>query len=130
LIGKPSDEDDEITQGRSMMDLSRFFADPGWELLGLVGQLTFGSRFLYQWFISERAGRSVMPVGFWWLSMIGSILILIYAVHKASLAFMLPTFTGVPVYIRNLILIRREDKRRAKASGRPLKSERPDRPAE
>lgn len=90
------------------MDWTRFVAEPYWEVLGLCGQITFGSRFVYQWLASERAKRSYLPVGFWWLSILGSILILIYAFHKASLAFMIPTFTGVPIYIRNLILIRRE----------------------
>lgn len=92
---------------------ARFLEHPWWEALGLLGQLTFGSRFVYQWFVSERTGRSVMPVGFWWLSMIGSVLIMIYAFHKASLAFILPTFTGMPVYIRNLMLIRKEQKKAA-----------------
>jgi lipid-A-disaccharide synthase-like uncharacterized protein len=90
------------------MDWSRFVADPYWEALGLLGQLTFGSRFLYQWFVSERAKRSVFPVGFWWLSIIGSVLIMVYAIHKASIPFMIPTLTGMPIYIRNLMLLRRE----------------------
>lgn len=90
------------------MDWSRFVDDPYWELLGLLGQVIFGSRFLYQWFVSEKARRSVFPVGFWWLSIMGSAMIFAYAIHKASFAFMIPTLTGMPVYIRNLMLVRRE----------------------
>lgn len=90
------------------MDWSRFVADPYWEALGILGQLIFASRFLYQWFASERAKRSVFPVGFWWMSMLGSVLIMVYAIHKASIPFMIPTITGMPVYIRNLMLIRQE----------------------
>lgn len=90
------------------MDWSRFLVDPYWEALGLLGQVIFGSRFLYQWFASERAKRSVFPIGFWWLSILGSLMIFTYAIHKASFAFMIPTLTGLPVYIRNLMLVRRE----------------------
>lgn len=90
------------------MHFSRFFEDPYWEAVGLLGQVTFGFRFIYQWIVSERKGKSTMPVGFWWLSICGSVLIMIYAIHQASLTFMIPTLTGVPVYIRNLALIRRE----------------------
>jgi lipid-A-disaccharide synthase-like uncharacterized protein len=90
------------------MDFSRFVADPYWEALGMLGQLIFGSRFLYQWFASEKAKRSVFPVGFWWMSIAGTTLVFIYAIHKASFAFMIPTLTGMPVYIRNLMLVRRE----------------------
>lgn len=97
---------------------SRLAADPGWEMLGLAGQLSFGSRFLYQWIVSERAKRSTVPVGFWWLSIVGSILIFIYAIHQASLTFMIPTIMGLPVYARNLVLIRRE-KINATGGGHP-----------
>lgn len=89
------------------MDWSRFIDDPYWEAVGLLGQVIFGSRFLYQWFVSERAKRSVFPVSFWWLSIAGSVLIMVYAIHKASIPFMIPTLTGMPVYIRNLMLLRR-----------------------
>ena len=88
--------------------LEHFWQDPFWEIFGLSGQLMFGSRFLYQWFASERAKRSFVPTGFWWLSIVGSVMTGTYAIHKGSLAFMIPTLTGLPVYIRNLMLIRRE----------------------
>jgi lipid-A-disaccharide synthase-like uncharacterized protein len=94
------------------MDWSRFYADPYWEALGLLGQLIFGCRFLYQWLVSEKAGRSLVPVGFWWLSLLGTGLIFAYALHEASLTFTVPTLVGAPVYIRNLILIRRERRAR------------------
>lgn len=89
---------------------SHFLQDPYWEAFGLLGQVTFGARFLYQWWVSERAKRSVVPVGFWWLSVVGGVIVFIYAIHKGSLTFMVPFLTGMPVYIRNLVLIRRENK--------------------
>ncbi len=93
------------------MDWSRFLADPAWEAVGILGQVIFGVRFVFQWWVSERAGRSLVPVGFWWLSIAGAVLIFVYALHKASVAFMIPTLAGMPVYIRNLALIRRERRR-------------------
>lgn len=96
------------------MDLSHFSgANPLWEVFGLFGQTLFGSRFIYQWFMSERAKKSIMPVGFWYLSITGSVITMIYAYHKASFAFMIPTLTGLPVYLRNLVLIYREKRRLA-----------------
>lgn len=88
------------------MDFSRFLQDPWWELFGITGQLVFGVRFVYQWLVSERAKKSVVPDGFWWLSIVGSLMILTYAVHKASLAFIIPPMLGLPIYIRNVFLIR------------------------
>ena len=102
--------------------VAQFFTHPGWEAIGLLGQFTFGSRFVYQWFISERAKRSIVPKSFWWISIVGSLLIFVYAIHKQSLPFMIPTLTGLPVYIRNLMLVRKEEKRacsEASAEGVP-----------
>ncbi|MBI1784017.1 lipid-A-disaccharide synthase N-terminal domain-containing protein [Candidatus Sumerlaeota bacterium] len=91
------------------MQISAFFRDP-WEIVGVGGQCIFGARFIYQWLVSEKAKKSIMPVGFWWLSIVGSILIFIYALHKQSITFTIPVLTGVPVYVRNLMLIQRESK--------------------
>lgn len=90
--------------------IARFWEHPYWELFGLSGQALFGSRFIYQWLASERAKKSVMPNGFWWLSIVGSVITMIYAFHKGSLAFMIPTLTGLPVYLRNLMLIHKASK--------------------
>lgn len=99
------------------MEFTQFAtAKPLWEAIGIMGQTLFGSRFIYQWFMSERAGKSIVPLGFWWISIAGSLITLIYAYHKGSVAFMISPMTGVPVYVRNLVLIYRERKRVAKAS--------------
>jgi lipid-A-disaccharide synthase-like uncharacterized protein len=49
----------------------------GWLVLGLAGQAAFFSRFLLQWIASERAGRSHVPVSFWWFSIVGSLALLV-----------------------------------------------------
>jgi lipid-A-disaccharide synthase-like uncharacterized protein len=78
-----------------------------WLLVGLGGQGLFSLRFLVQWWRSERAQRSVVPIGFWYLSLGGGVLLLFYAVHRRDPVFTLGQATGVVVYLRNLQLIHR-----------------------
>ncbi len=79
-----------------------------WVILGLVFQGAFTARFLVQWIASERQGRSVIPVSFWYLSLFGSAGLLLYAVVRADPVFILGQSLGSVVYVRNLILIHRE----------------------
>ena len=79
-----------------------------WVIVGFLGQAVFSARFMVQWVQSERAGRSIMPVAFWWLSLVGSALLLVYSVHKRDLVFILGQSAGFIVYSRNLALRRRE----------------------
>ena len=81
--------------------------DTAWLLLGLAGQGLFSLRFLVQWWRSERERRSVVPVGFWYLSLAGGVLLLCYAVHRRDPVFTIGQATGVVVYLRNLQLIHR-----------------------
>ena len=78
-----------------------------WEGVGLAGQVIFGSRFYVQLVASERRKRSYFPLAFWYLSLAGGIITLIYAIHLGSIAFTLGQAGGLVVYVRNLILIRR-----------------------
>ncbi len=80
---------------------------PLWLVFGLLGNATFGSRFLVQWLASERAGDSVIPVVFWYLSIAGSLILLIYAIHLKNLVFTLAYLPNTAIYCRNLVLIRR-----------------------
>jgi lipid-A-disaccharide synthase-like uncharacterized protein len=84
-------------------------------LLGLVGQTCFFARFLVQWVASERRGHSVVPVVFWHLSLFGGVLVLVYAVWRRDPVFTLGQSVGVFVYVRNLMLIRKERRRAAAA---------------
>jgi lipid-A-disaccharide synthase-like uncharacterized protein len=79
-----------------------------WAILGLAAQAAFTGRFLVQWIASERTGRSVIPVSFWYLSLFGSAGLLLYAIGRADPVFILGQSFGSVVYIRNLALIRRE----------------------
>jgi len=86
-----------------------------WEVLaqpmavfGLIGQTCFFSRFLVQWIASERKGESVVPLAFWYLSLGGGLLVLIYAIWRRDPVFTLGQSVGVFVYTRNLMLIYRK----------------------
>ena len=78
-----------------------------WLAVGFGGQAIFASRFLYQWIASERAGRSHIPRGFWYLSLAGGLTLLAYAIHRGDPVFILGQTTGAVIYIRNLALLRR-----------------------
>lgn len=96
--------------------MERFFAILGvadwvefwWVAFGLFGQLMFTGRFLIQWIASERARRSVVPLAFWYFSLIGGVILLSYAIHRHDPVFILGQSLGVFIYTRNLWLIRRE----------------------
>lgn len=83
--------------------------DP-WLWFGLTGNVAFFSRFLVQWIVSERARDSVIPMSFWHLSIVGSIIMLVYAIHKRDPVFMLAYLPNALVYVRNLMLIKKNDK--------------------
>jgi len=79
-----------------------------WLIFGFAGQVLFSLRFVMQWWRSERAGRSVVPLEFWYLSLAGGAVLLTYAVYRRDPVFILGQLTGVAVYTRNLVLLRRE----------------------
>lgn len=81
-----------------------------WLGLGLFAQLMFTARFLVQWLASERAGKSIVPLLFWYLSIGGSVLLLVYSIHRKDPVFILGQSMGIFIYTRNLYLIRREKK--------------------
>ena len=78
-----------------------------WLAVGFAGQLAFSCRFLVQWVASERRHRSVIPVAFWWLSLAGGMLLLAYAVARRDPVFIVGQASGLVVYSRNLVLVRR-----------------------
>jgi lipid-A-disaccharide synthase-like uncharacterized protein len=80
-----------------------------WVTFGLLGQLMFTGRFLVQWIASERARRSVVPVAFWWFSIVGGLMLLAYAIYRHDPVFILGQALGVFIYSRNLWLIRHQD---------------------
>lgn len=79
-----------------------------WLAIGLIGQGIFSARFIVQWLVSEKEKRSVIPVAFWYLSLLGGITLLLYSIYKKDPVFILGQSTGVFIYARNLYLIHRE----------------------
>lgn len=76
-------------------------------IVGYIGQLLFFSRFLVQWIVSERKKQSTVPVVFWYLSLGGGALVLLYALWRKDQVIVMGQSVGVFVYLRNLWLIRR-----------------------
>jgi lipid-A-disaccharide synthase-like uncharacterized protein len=81
-----------------------------WVLLGFVAQGFFTMRFLVQWLASEKVGKSVIPLAFWWFSIGGGLLLFVYALYRRDPVFILGQGFGVFVYLRNLQFVMRERK--------------------
>jgi lipid-A-disaccharide synthase-like uncharacterized protein len=73
-----------------------------WIALGFVAQLMFTARFAVQWIASERENRMVIPLAFWFFSIGGGVLLLVYAIHRRDPVFIAGQAFGVFVYARNL----------------------------
>jgi lipid-A-disaccharide synthase-like uncharacterized protein len=78
-----------------------------WVALGFLGQALFTGRMVVQWVASERSRRSVVPVAFWWLSLGGASMLMVYFVWRTDIVGILGQATGWVVYSRNLYLIYR-----------------------
>jgi lipid-A-disaccharide synthase-like uncharacterized protein len=79
-----------------------------WLAIGFLGQALFFMRFLVQWWQSERAHRSVIPVAFWYFSLGGGVILLAYAIHRRDPVFIVGQLGGVLIYLRNLHFIHKE----------------------
>ena len=82
--------------------------DAMWLTVGLLGQLMFTARLVVQWWASEKAGRSVVPVTFWYFSILGSLIVLAYGIHKLEPVIIIGQLPGTVIYARNLWLLRKE----------------------
>lgn len=87
-------------------------------LFGFTAQAVFMSRFLVQWYVSERRGKSTVPVIFWWLSLAGGLMLGFYALLRGDPVFLAGQGLGVAIYVRNLVLIyRRRTRLRRRRDG-------------
>ena len=78
--------------------------------IGFLGQGVFASRFIVQWIYSEKKGESYIPIIFWYLSIIGGIGLLTYAIFRKDPVIILGQTFGIFIYLRNLILIYKNKK--------------------
>jgi lipid-A-disaccharide synthase-like uncharacterized protein len=86
-----------------------------WVLVGFLGQSLFFMRFFVQWIASEKRKESVIPVAFWYFSIGGGLVLLIYAIYRRDPVFIVGQGAGLFVYLRNLFLIRKKERRLAAA---------------
>ena len=81
-----------------------------WLLVGLIGQLFFSARFIIQWIYSEINKKSIIPVAFWFFSILGGVTLLAYAIHRKDPVFILGQSAGLLIYARNIYFIRKQNK--------------------
>jgi lipid-A-disaccharide synthase-like uncharacterized protein len=87
-----------------------------WLYLGLTGQFFFSARFLVQWLATEKQKKSVIPVSFWYFSILGSSLLLAYSIYKQDPVFIIGQSFGFIVYFRNLQIIFKKENKEIEAS--------------
>jgi lipid-A-disaccharide synthase-like uncharacterized protein len=85
-----------------------------WLVIGFTGQALFTARFLVQWVVSERKRDSVVPVAFWWLSLVGGLTLLSYASYRQDPVIIVGQGMGLVVYARNLMLVGKAKRRSAR----------------
>lgn len=84
-----------------------------WIAIGFLGQALFFGRFFVQWIASERSKKSVIPRSFWYLSLAGGSVLLVYAIHQRDPVFIVGQATGFFIYSRNLWFIHKEPAKEA-----------------
>ncbi|PWA06643.1 lipid-A-disaccharide synthase N-terminal domain-containing protein [Flavobacterium laiguense] len=98
----------------NVMDMDFLFKNekiPQWLLwTGIVGQVLFTLRFVYQWIYSEKKKNSVLPLGFWIISLSGSFIIFIYAIIRKDPVLLAGHALGLVIYTRNIIIIKKDVK--------------------
>jgi lipid-A-disaccharide synthase-like uncharacterized protein len=72
--------------------------------VGITGQLLLNCRYLYQWYFSEKANESVLPLGFWVISLAASVMVVIYSVARQEPVLLVAQTLGIAVYVRNIII--------------------------
>ena len=78
-----------------------------WLAIGFLGQGLFFGRWVVQWVASERKSESQIPIAFWYMSLVGGLITLAYAIYRKDPVFIAGQSVGAVVYVRNLVLIAR-----------------------
>jgi len=79
-----------------------------WVIFGFLAQFVFFLRFAVQWWASEKEKKSVIPLSFWYLSIIGSVMILVYAIKREDIVFITAQFLALFIYARDIVLRKKE----------------------
>lgn len=78
-----------------------------WTVWGFIGQSIFFMRFVVQMIASERVKESIIPMSFWYLSIVGTLMIITYAWHRGDIVFLVGFSLTLVIYIRNIVLMRK-----------------------
>jgi lipid-A-disaccharide synthase-like uncharacterized protein len=73
-------------------------------VMGMIGQLLLNVRYLYQWYFSERARESLLPLGFWLISAAASVMVVTYSIYRDDIVLLVAQSLGLVAYIRNIYL--------------------------
>lgn len=73
-------------------------------LSGAIGQLLLNFRFVYQWYYAEKLKISILPVGFWYMTAIGSIMVVVYALDRFDPVLLFAQGLGLVASLRNIQL--------------------------
>ena len=84
-----------------------------WAAFGVLAQFVFGARFIVQWIASEKAEKSVIPMGFWILSIVGGMMTMVYGFARRDIVIILPQTLSIFIYVRNMMLIAKERRKKA-----------------
>ena len=88
-----------------------------WLIVGLLGQLFFSARFIVQWIYSEINKKSIIPLAFWFFSILGGVTLLAYAIHRKDPVFILGQSAGLLIYGRNLYFIKKQNQMNLSLTG-------------
>ena len=93
-----------------------------WLAIGFLGQGLFFGRWVVQWIASEKKAESQVPVSFWYMSLIGGLITLAYAIYREDPVFIAGQSIGSIVYVRNLMLISRASQAKQPVNPSPPQS--------
>jgi lipid-A-disaccharide synthase-like uncharacterized protein len=73
-------------------------------IMGMAGQLLLNIRYIYQWYFSERARESLLPLGFWIISLVASVMVVTYSIYRDDIVLLVAQSLGLVAYTRNIYL--------------------------
>ncbi len=77
-------------------------------IFGVIAQVIFTSRFVYQWLYAEKNKEAVLPLGFWIISLIGGLMTLIYFIFRQDIVLIISNVMGAIIYTRNIMLYQKK----------------------
>lgn len=81
-----------------------------WIIFGFAAQFVFFLRFGVQWYVSEKLKKSIIPISFWYISIIGTVMIILYSYHQKDIVFFVANVASLVIYFRNIALLNKTNK--------------------